>query len=133
MLQLRLERTRAATETSWDLPRIDIPRAKSTRGHIATVAEPGFRLTPQRITGLTEIATAFFPRKLPGIQSAFRMSDSAWHTSVAVERLAQAVQTDVLHLFSISEGIAYGSSVINYSISGAPIAGFQNRVVGRIL
>lgn len=125
LLQLRLERTRSATETNWDLPRLDIPRAKSTRGHIATVADPGFRLTPQHTTGLTEIATAFFPRKLPGIQSAFRMSDSAWQTSVGIERLAQAVQSDVLHLFSISEGIAYGSSVINYSISGAPIGGFK--------
>ena len=125
LVQLRLEKPRVATETNWDLPRIDIPRAKSIRGHIATAADAGFRLSSQNTTGLTEIATAFFPRKVAGIQSAFRLSDSVWHTSVAIERLAQTVQSDVLHLFSISEGIAYGSSVINYSISGAPIAGFK--------
>jgi hypothetical protein len=125
LLQLRLERTKTANEASWDLPRIDIPRAKSIRGHIATAADAGFRLTPERTSGLTEIATAFFPRKVVGIQSAFRLSDPAWQASLRIERLAQAVQADVLHLFSISEGIAYGSSVINYGVSGAPIAGFK--------
>ena len=42
-----------------------------------------------------------------------------------VERLAQTVQADVFHLFSIGEGIAYGSSVINYVISGSPVSAFK--------
>src|SRR5439155_1601101 len=42
-----------------------------------------------------------------------------------VERLPQSIQADVLHLFSIGEGIAYGSSTITYQISGAPIAAFR--------
>ncbi len=32
---------------------------------------------------------------------------------------------DALHLFSIGEGIAYGSSVINYVVSGAPVSAFR--------
>ena len=42
-----------------------------------------------------------------------------------VERLPQTVQADVFHLFSIGEGIAYGSSVMNYVISGAPVSAFK--------
>ncbi len=42
-----------------------------------------------------------------------------------VERLPQTVQADVFHLFSIGEGIAYGSSVMNYVISGAPVSEFR--------
>ncbi len=42
-----------------------------------------------------------------------------------VERLPQTVQADVFHLFSIGEGIAYGSSVMNYVISGAPVSVFR--------
>ena len=42
-----------------------------------------------------------------------------------VERLPQSIQADVFHLFSIGEGIAYGSSVINYVVSGAPVAAFK--------
>jgi len=42
-----------------------------------------------------------------------------------VERLPQSIQADVFHLFSIGEGIAYGSSTINYVISGSPVSVFR--------
>ena len=125
LLQLRLENNKALGENLWLLPRIEVTRAKSVRGHIAGSADPGFRLTPERTQGLTEIATAFFPRKVPGIQTAFRLSDPVWQASLRVERLPQTIQADVLHLFSIGEGIAYGSSVMNYIISGAPMPAFK--------
>jgi len=125
LVQLRLERNQPLGETNWTLPRLEVDRAKSLRGHLAVAADPGFRLTPERLQGLTEIATAFFPGKLAGIQSAFRIGDSAWQAALRVERLPQTVQADGFHLFSIGEGIAYGSSVINYAISGAPVASFR--------
>ena len=125
VIQLRLEKNLALAGPSWTLPRLDIPKAKSVRGHIGILADPGFRLTPERTQGLTEIATAFFPRKVTGIQSAFRLSDSAWQAAMRVERLPQTVQADAFHLFSIGEGIAYGSSVMNYVVSGAPVSSFK--------
>ena len=123
--QLRLERNQALEGSPWELPRLEVAKAKSVRGHIAVAADPGFRLTPERTQGLTEIATAFFPRQLPGIQAAFRLSDPAWQAAVRVERLPQTVQADVFHLFSVGEGIAYGSSLMNYVVSGAPVAAFK--------
>jgi hypothetical protein len=125
VIQLRLERNQALGATNWPLPRIEIPRAKSVRGHVGVSSDPGFRLTPERTSGLTDIATAFFPRKVNGIQAAFRLSDPAWEAAMRVERLPQTVQADVFHLFSIGEGIAYGSSVMNYEISGAPVSSFR--------
>ena len=88
-------------------------------------SDAGFRLTADRTQSLTEIATAFFPRKVTGIQTAFRLSDPDWQATMRVERLPQTVQADVFHLFSIGEGIAYGSSVINYAVSGAPVSVFR--------
>ena len=73
----------------------------------------------------TDIATAFFPRKLPGIQAAFRLAEPAWEAAMRVERLPQSIQADVFHRFSIGEGIAYGSSTINYVISGSPVSVFR--------
>ncbi len=125
LVQFRLERNKALDESTWNLPRVEFLKAKSTRGNIAVAADAGFRLTPERTQGLTEIATAFFPSKVAGIQSAFRLGDAAWSAAMRVERLPQTVQADGLHLFSIGEGIAYGSSVINYSISGAPVSVFK--------
>src|SRR5688572_14330757 len=125
VIQLRLERNAALGQSTWQLPRVEVTKAKSTRGHIAVSAEAGFRLTPERTVALTDIATAFFPRKLPGIQAAFRLAEPAWEATMRVERLPQSIQADVFHLFSIGEGIAYGSSTLTYVISGSPVSVFR--------
>ena len=125
VIQLRLERNQSLGETNWTLPRIEVAKAKSVRGFVGISADSGFRLTAERTQSLTEIATAFFPRQLAGIQSAFRLSEPNWSASLRVERLPQTVQADAFHLFSIGEGIAYGSSVMNYVVSGAPVSAFR--------
>jgi len=125
VVQLRLERNKSLGESNWALPRIEVVAAKSVRGNVAVSADAGFRLTPARTQALTEIATAFFPRKLANIQSAFRLNEAAWEATLRVERLPQTVQADVFHLFSIAEGVAYGSSLMNYVISGAPVSSFR--------
>ncbi|EDY19648.1 hypothetical protein CfE428DRAFT_2824 [Chthoniobacter flavus Ellin428] len=125
VVQLRLERNGALGAADWELPRIDVEKAKSVRGNLAVSADAGFRLTATRTQSLTEIATAFFPRKVLGIQSAFRLSDAAWQATLHIERLPQSIQVDAMHLFSIGEGVAYGSSVLNYMISGSPVSAFR--------
>jgi hypothetical protein len=125
VVQLRLERNQALGAAEWALPRIEVTKAKSVRGHVAVSADAGFRLAAERTQALTEIATAFFPRKVANIQAAFRLSDPAWQATMRVERLPQSIQVEAFHLFSIGEGIAYGSSVLNYVVSGAPIAAFK--------
>src|SRR5207247_3455792 len=62
---------------------------------------------------------------LTNLQAAFRLSEPGWQATMRVERLPQTVQADGFHLFSIGEGIAYGSSVMNYLISGAPVSAFR--------
>ena len=125
VVQLRLEKNAALGAPQWVLPRIDVTKAKSVRGHVAVSADAGFRLTAEKTQALTDIATAFFPRKVANIQAAFRLSESAWAATMRVERLPQSIQADAFHLFSIGEGVAYGSSVLNYVVSGAPIAAFK--------
>ncbi|MGA3179583.1 MAG: hypothetical protein ABSF38_04490 [Verrucomicrobiota bacterium] len=131
LVQLRLEHNQGLDGAHWTLPRLEVVKAKSVRGFVGVASDPGFRVTPEpgQTQGLTDIATAFFPGKLEGIQAAFRLTDaaadSAWQATLLVERLPQTVQADALHLFSIGEGIAYGSSLINYVVSGAPVASFK--------
>ena len=125
VVQLRLERNKPLAETDWILPRVEVMKAKSVRGNVGISADAGFRLTAGRTQALTEIATAFFPRKVANLQAAFRVSEPGWQATMRVERLPQTVTADGFHLFSIGEGIAYGSSVMNYLISGAPVAAFR--------
>lgn len=125
VVQLRLERNKPLGETNWILPRVEVVKAKSVRGSVGVSTDAGFRLTAERTQTLTEIAAAFFPRKVPNLQAAFRLSDPNWQATLRVERLPQTVQVDGFHLFSIGEGVAYGSSVMNYLISGAPMSAFH--------
>ena len=125
VVQLRLEHNQGLAGTHWVLPRLEVAQAKSVRGYVGVAADPGFRVTPEETKALTEIGTAFYPGKLEGIQAAFRLSESAWEGAMRVERLPQTIQASALHLFSIGEGIAFGSSVINYVVSGAPVSAFR--------
>ena len=125
VVHLELERNQPLDETNWILPRIEVVKANSVRGFVGVSADTGFRVTPEITWSLTEIAPAFFPNQLPGIQTAFRLSDPDWRATMRVERLPQTVQADVFHLFSIGQGIAYGSSVINYVVSGSPVSEFH--------
>src|SRR5690606_35301364 len=122
LVQLRLERNKSLDEAIWNLPRVEVAQAKSVRGNIGISTEAGFRLTPERTIALSELAPAFFPRQVANLQTSFRISEPGWQASLRVERLPQTVQADVLHLFSVAEGVAYGSSVMTYLISGAPVA-----------
>src|SRR5207244_5725088 len=56
VIQLRLERNAALAQPAWTLPRVEVTKAKSTRGHVAVSADAGFRVTPDRTVALTEIA-----------------------------------------------------------------------------
>ena len=125
VIQLRLERNVTLAETTWTLPPLGVDRARSVRGHVGVSADAGFRIAPALTQGLTDMATSFFPRQVNGLQSAFRLSDPTWQASVSVERLAQSIQADAFHLFSVGEGIAYGSSVLNYLVAGAPVSTFR--------
>jgi hypothetical protein len=130
VVSLRLERNQPFTGDRWILPRLEVDKSKSVRGHVGVAVEAGFRVIPGTTTGLTELATAFFPKKIPGIQYALRLSEPGWQAEFGVERLAQSIQADTFHLFSVGEGIAYGSSLINYAVSGAPVGTLRVELSG---
>ena len=56
------------------------------------------------------------------------MRDATWTANAAIEVLEKSIQADVFHLYSLSEGTAYGSVLINYFITGAPSTEFKLRI-----
>jgi hypothetical protein len=115
-------RNHDAPPRQWKLPPVRPLNVKSLRGSIGVTADPGLRLTEAVSDGMGEIATAFFPKKIAELQLAWRLRDETWSATVESERLELSVQADALHLFSVAEGIAYGSTLLNYQISGAPVS-----------
>ena len=125
LLNVRLERNKPLTESRWALPRIEVIKAKSMRGHVGVLTESGLRASVARTTGLTEVTTSLFPKRIPGLQTAFRITEPSWQLETTIERSPQTIQSEVFHLFSIGEGVAYGSSLMTYVVTGAPVSAFR--------
>ncbi len=120
LLQLRLEKNQAAAAGEWRLPALRFPGAKSVRGHIGAVATPGYRLVPAGVDQLVEVPLSYFPQQTTGLQQAWRLRDAEWSAALKVEALGQSVQADVFHLYTVKEGVVYGSVLLNYFVVGAP-------------
>ena len=120
LLQLRLEKNQAAAAGEWRLPALRFPGAKSVRGHIGVVATPGYRLVPAGTDKLVEVPLSYFPQQTTGLQQAWRLREAGWSAALKIEALGQSVQADVFHLYTVKEGVVYGSVLLNYFVVGAP-------------
>ena len=120
LLSLRLERNEPAKAGPWDLPRLAFPGARAVRGFLGVAATPGFRPVPGKLEGLVETPVSYFPKQVPGLQHAFRLRDATWKARVEVEALGQNVQADLFHLYTLREGMATGSVLVNFFTVGTP-------------
>ena len=128
LVRLRLEKNQAAGAGAWTLEPLVFPGAKSVRGQLGVVSAPGYRITPTTTNELVEVPLSYFPRQVAGLQQAWRLRDAAWSAALKVEALGQSVQADVFHLYSLKEGVVYGSVLINYFVIGAPASEWRVEV-----
>ncbi len=120
LVQLRLEKNQPAAAGTWLLPALRFPGAKSVRGHVGAVAAPGFRFTTAQDEHLVEVPLNYFPKQVAGLQQTWRLREPEWTATLNIEALGQSVQADVFHLYSLKEGVVYGSVLLNYFVVGAP-------------
>jgi hypothetical protein len=125
LVGLRLEKNEMAANGAWSLPHIQYPEAKAVRGDIGVVMAPGFRATVGSIELLVEKPLSYFPRPVANLQHAFRIRETGWKATMQIEQLERSIQSDVFHLYSLSQGTIYGSALINYSVTGAPVTEWQ--------
>jgi hypothetical protein len=128
LIKLRLEKNQAAGAGEWKLPPLVFPGAKSVRGHVGVVSAPGYRITTSASQQLAEVPLSYFPKQAAGLQQAWRLRDADWSAALKIEALGQSVQADVFHLYSLKEGVVYGSVLINYFVVGAPASEWRIEV-----
>ena len=121
LVMLRLEKNSPAKAGLWKLPVIDYPGAKAVRGHLGVSTAAGWRVVPNKVNKLTETPLSYFPVKDTDIQQTYRMREQGWSAEVKIDAREQSVQADVFHLYSLKEGMAYGSVLLNYFVVGAPV------------
>ncbi|MEM6797903.1 MAG: hypothetical protein AAF589_00175 [Planctomycetota bacterium] len=122
LIRLSMEKNVAAEDGQWQLPRIDHPSAKSVRGNVGVVGAPGYRLAIEASRLLVEQPLSYFPKAVPNLQQAFRIREPGWSATMSIESLERSVQSDVFHLYSLSQGAVYGSALVNYFVTGAPVS-----------
>jgi hypothetical protein len=132
LFELRLERSLAAGEESFAVPRLRLAGAKNQRGYVAASAETGLRLKQARIAGLRDVHVGSLPFRLPDLQLAYRYRDADWSAELAVERTKPALYAEVFNLCSIGEGVLYGSASISCHISGAPARSLKLKIPERL-
>lgn len=125
LVSLLFEKNESASAGSWVLPRLEFPSAKSVRGDLGVAAAHGFRVTTESSALLAEKPLSYFPKATPRLQQAFRIREPGWSATMKVEPLAKSVSADVFHLYSLSEGAARASVVINYFVTGAPVSEWE--------
>jgi len=124
LMDLRLEQA-LGDKTAFSLPAFKVRAAKSERGYLVMSGEKGLRLKVEKSSGLIEAHTGSTPMRVPDAQWAFRFKDTAWQATVGLERTAPVVHSEMFHLISLGDGVLYGSALITYHISGAPIREFK--------
>ncbi len=122
LVSLHLEKSEVALEADWVLPRIEYPEAKTMRGDIGIVGAPGFRIAITETNLLVEKPLSYFPKPSQDLQQAFRIREPDWSATMHVELLDRSIQSDVFHLYSLSEETVYGSALINYFVAGSPVS-----------
>lgn len=125
LVKLRLEKNAPPVEGVWQLPELVFPGAKSVRGQLGVAAAAGWRVVPGDLDKLTETPLSFFPLKDPDLQQSYRLRETGWSASMKIEAREQSVQADVFHLYSLKEGMAYGSVLLNYFVVGAPVTQWE--------
>ncbi|MGB7343019.1 MAG: hypothetical protein WBD20_02295, partial [Pirellulaceae bacterium] len=128
LVTLHLEKNEPAVAGDWVLPRIEFPTAKTVRGDIGIVGVPGFRIAVGETDLLVDKPVSYFPKPTPNLQQAFRIRQPRWSATMNIELLQRNVQSDVFHLYSLSQGSVYGSALINYYVTGAPVSEWKIKV-----
>lgn len=122
LVSIQLEKNEAAAVGEWILPRIEYSGAKTVTGNIGIAGAAGFRISISATDLLVEKPLSYFPKSFANLQQAFRIRQPDWTATMSIELLERSVQSDVFHLYSLSQGTVYGSALINYFVSGAPVS-----------
>jgi hypothetical protein len=128
LIALHLEKSESTKKTDWELPRIEYPGAKNVRGDIGVLGAPGFRISVGEAKLLVEKPLSYFPKPFADLQQAFRIREPGWSATMRIERRQRNVQSDVFHLYSLGDETAYGSALINYFVTGAPVSEWKIQV-----
>lgn len=128
LLQLQAETGSSPVGVKQSLRGMVVKKAENQRGYIVLAAEKGVQLGQVASENLRKVHTGSVPMTVPGAQFAYRFRVPEWTLDVLPTVKPASVLAEAFHLLSAADGITYGSSLINYFISGSPLDEFRFRI-----
>jgi len=107
--------------TSFNIPNFKVEGAKSVRGYLLLAVDRGLKLMPEKLKNLTPVHPGSLPIRQSRLQYAYLFRTQDWNGIVKIEHVKGNIISEVFNLVSAGEGTAYGSSILSFHISGAPV------------
>ncbi len=125
LIRVRLEKNLPADAGDWSLPILTFPGVKSIRGDIGILSASGWKMKPEAasVKNLDERPLAYFPKNnIPGdrLQHAYRTRSTDWSVKLSITAMGRSIQSDLLHLYHLKEGILEAKILAYYFVIGAP-------------
>ena len=125
LIQVRLEKNLPAGEGAWELATLSFPEAKRVRGDIGLMSANGWKmnLVGESLKNLDIRPLAYFPKKnmpVEQLQHAFRTRSNDWSVGFNITAMGRSIQSDLLHLYHLGEGVVEAKVLVYYFVVGAP-------------
>ena len=135
LIRVRLEKNVPAAEGEWSLPALIFPGVKSIRGDIGVMSANGWKMQPmeESVKNLDERPLAYFPKNNTAgdrLQHAYRTRSADWSVRLGISAMGQSIQSDLLHLYHLKEGILEAKILAYYFVIGAPASEWRLELPG---
>ena len=128
LVKLALELGRGPLDQTQTIEALQVVGAKTLRGYVVVATEAGIELDPPQVINLREVHAASLPLRAAQARYAYRYRQPDWQISLLARHKPAGIRSEVFHLQSIGESLAYGSAVIHYLITGSPVDELQFRL-----
>ncbi|MFH1730891.1 MAG: hypothetical protein ABIF82_04465 [Planctomycetota bacterium] len=107
---------------------LDVVDAKNERGSVSIVADAGIQVEVTKTEKLHVVHAGSVRMADPRAQKAYRFREPGWSLELSARQNPPAVRCELFHLASVGEGILYGSTTVNFFITGAPVGKLRFRI-----
>ena len=108
-------------KNAFPIPAVRVENPKSVRGYLLLAADRGISIAVANTANMRKIHPSLAPTKTMGLQLAYKFKGQKWSGNVAIAKDKTSFVADAFHLATIGEASIYGSTLISYRISGAPV------------
>jgi len=132
LVEFRLESGKTPIDIDVQISGISVIGSREQRGYVVVAASQGVLIEDTTVQALRSVHTRSLPLRVADAQFAWRFRDASWSLTLPIRKRPASIRAELFHLLSLGDGIAYGSVICTYAISGAPVDELRFRATGNL-